>query len=136
MPLLRGCSPPVAAAMAGTATAVSDRVPRRQQNRWAEQDDQQYAQQQPQAAPPPQPAPPARDVVAQLEDLAELKSQGILTDASSTHRKRSCWLSCAPPAPSFRLVTPEKKEHPKCRVGGPKPKPGPPTLRLCRRRFP
>jgi len=80
MPLLRGIAR--TAAIAGTATAVSNRVSRRQQNRWAQQEDQQYAQQQPQyAPPPPQAAPPARDTVAQLKDLAELKSQGILTDA-------------------------------------------------------
>lgn len=84
MPLLRGIAR--TAAIAGTATAVSNRVSRRQQNRWAQQDDQQYAQQQ-QAAPPPPPAPPARDPVAQLKDLAELKSQGILTDAEFEAQK-------------------------------------------------
>ena len=46
MPLLRGIAR--TAAIAGTATAVSNRVSRRQQNRWAQQEDQQYAQQQPQ----------------------------------------------------------------------------------------
>ena len=85
MPLLRGIAR--TAAIAGTATAVSNRVSRRQQNRWAQQEDQQYAQQQPQVAPPPQPAPPARDTVAQLKDLAELKSQGILTDAEFDAQK-------------------------------------------------
>ena len=86
MPLLRGIAR--TAAIAGTATAVSNRVSRRQQNRWAQQEDQQYAQQQPQYAPPPQPAPPARDTVAQLKDLADLKSQGILTDAEFERRRR------------------------------------------------
>lgn len=88
MPLLRGIAR--TAAIAGTATAVSNRVSRRQQNRWAQQEDQQYAQQQPQPqyAPPPQPAtPPARDPIAQLKDLAELKSQGILTDAEFEAQK-------------------------------------------------
>jgi hypothetical protein len=88
MPLLRGIAR--TAAIAGTATAVSNRVSRRQQNRWAQQEDQHYAQQQqPQYAPPPQPppAPPARDTVAQLKDLAELKSQGILTDAEFDAQK-------------------------------------------------
>ena len=85
MPLLRGIAR--TAAIAGTATAVSNRVSRRQQNRWAQQEDQQYAQQQPQYAPPPQPAAPARDPVAQLKDLAELKSQGILTDAEFEAQK-------------------------------------------------
>jgi hypothetical protein len=89
MPLLRGIAR--TAAIAGTATAVSNRVSRRQQNRWAQQEDQQYAQQQqqPQYAPPPPPppAPPARDTVAQLKDLAELKAQGILTDAEFDAQK-------------------------------------------------
>lgn len=85
MPLLRGIAR--TAAIAGTATAVSNRVSRRQQNRWAQQDDQQYAQQQPQYAPPPQTAAPARDQVAQLKDLAELKSQGILSDAEFEAQK-------------------------------------------------
>jgi hypothetical protein len=88
MPLLRGIAR--TAAIAGTATAVSNRVSRRQQNRWAQQEDQQYAQQQqqPQYAPPPPPPPaPARDTVAQLKDLAELKAQGILTDAEFDAQK-------------------------------------------------
>jgi hypothetical protein len=87
MPLLRGIAR--TAAIAGTATAVGNRVSRRQQNRWAQQEDQQYAQQQPQQqyAPPPQAAAPARDQVAQLKDLAELKSQGILTDAEFDAQK-------------------------------------------------
>jgi hypothetical protein len=69
--------------VAGTATAVSNRVSRRQANRWASQDEQQYYEQQQQyvqAQPAPAPAPPAKDPIEQLKDLAELHSQGILTD--------------------------------------------------------
>jgi len=59
--LLRGVAR--TAVVAGTATAVSNRVSRRQANRWAAQDQQQYDQQQyaqqQQYAPPPQPAPAA-----------------------------------------------------------------------------
>jgi hypothetical protein len=86
MPLLRGIAR--TAAIAGTATAVSNRVSRRQQNRSAQQDEQQYAQQQ-QYAPPQAPpvAEPARDQVAQLKDLADLKAQGILTDAEFEAQK-------------------------------------------------
>jgi hypothetical protein len=88
MPLLRGLAR--TAAIAGTATAVSNRVSRRQQNRWAQQDDQQYAQQQ-QYAPQPAPAAPAapvvQDPIAQLKDLAELKSQGVLTEAEFEAQK-------------------------------------------------
>ncbi len=83
MPLLRGIAR--TAAIAGTATAVSNRVSRRQGNRWAQQEQQQQPQQQ--YAPPPQPAAPARDQVAQLKDLADLKSQGILSDAEVEAQK-------------------------------------------------
>jgi len=75
---------------AGTWTAVSNGVSRRQANRWARQDEQQYYEQQgraavaqQQAAPaaaPAAPAAPQRDMIQQLKDLADLKSQGILTE--------------------------------------------------------
>ncbi len=61
------------AVVAGTATAVSGRVARRQDARYAEQDAQQYAQQ----APPPA---PEEDETAQLQNLAQLHNQGVLTD--------------------------------------------------------
>ena len=81
--LLRGAAR--VAVVAGTATAVSNRVSRRQANRWSAQEEEQNQQQQDQQqqyAPPPQPAPaPATDTVTQLKELAELKTQGILTDA-------------------------------------------------------
>ena len=65
------------AVVAGTATAVSGRVARRQDARYAEQDAQQYAQ----AAPPPAAAAPAEDdATAQLQNLAALHTQGVLTD--------------------------------------------------------
>jgi hypothetical protein len=62
------------AVVAGTATAVSGRVQRRQAERWEQEDAQQYAQ----AAPPP--APQEEDEAAQLQNLAQLHSQGVLTD--------------------------------------------------------
>jgi membrane protease subunit (stomatin/prohibitin family) len=65
------------AVVAGTATAVSGRVQRRQAARYDEQDAQQYAQQ----APPPAAAPPAEDdATAQLQNLAQLHATGVLTD--------------------------------------------------------
>ena len=64
------------AVVAGTATAVSGRVARRQQNRWAQQE--QPADEQP---PPAQPPPAGEDRVQQLKDLAALKEQGVLTEA-------------------------------------------------------
>jgi hypothetical protein len=82
------------AVVAGTATAVSNRVSRRQANRWNQQEEAQYQQQQaaqPQyaqpAPPPPAPAAPAPDMVQQLKDLAELKDQGILTQAEFDAQK-------------------------------------------------
>jgi hypothetical protein len=78
------------AAIAGTATAVSNRVSRRQAGRWQAQEDQQYAQQQQYAqaqAPPPAAAAPEKDMVTQLKELADLKDQGILTDAEFEAQK-------------------------------------------------
>src|SRR5687767_8052816 len=111
------------AVVAGTATAVSNRVSRRQAGRWAEQDaqaaySQQAAYPPPQYAPPPappasayeqpayppppapvEPPPPApvaaapegddmSETLAQLQQLAELKAQGVLTDAEFEAQKR------------------------------------------------
>ena len=71
------------AVVAGTATAVSGRVQRRQSAKWDEQDQQQYAEQQaqyqqPQYAPPP--PDPQDDATAQLQNLAQLNKQGVLSD--------------------------------------------------------
>jgi membrane protease subunit (stomatin/prohibitin family) len=75
------------AVIAGTATSVSNRVSRRQYNRWSQQDEQQQDEQQQaeqQQAPPapaaPVPSADSSDRIAQLQQLAELKNQGILTD--------------------------------------------------------
>ena len=66
------------AVVAGTATAVSGRVARRQNARWAEDDQAQYDQQT--AQQPAQQAPPVDDKTAELQNLAQLHSQGVLTD--------------------------------------------------------
>ena len=69
------------AVVAGTATAVSGRVPRRQYEKWEQEDAQQAAQQQAQyQAPPPPAAAPEDDATAQLQNLAQLHAQGVLTD--------------------------------------------------------
>jgi hypothetical protein len=101
MGLLRGMAR--TAVVAGTATAVSNRVSRRQASRWQQQeyDQQGYAQQgydqqgynqqgydqaayqQPQpayVAPAPAPAPEASVLAAELERLAALRGQGAFTD--------------------------------------------------------
>ena len=71
------------AVVAGTATAVSGRVARRQNERWADQDQAQYEQQMGQQAIAQQQygAPqPASDPNAELQNLANLHTQGVLTD--------------------------------------------------------
>ncbi|MEU8504593.1 SHOCT domain-containing protein [Streptomyces brevispora] len=76
------------AVVAGTASAVGGRVQRRQQAKFAEQDAEQVAE--PQAAESKtQPAaePPPDDPISQLERLAALKKQGILTDAEFAAQK-------------------------------------------------
>ena len=103
--LLRGVAR--TAVVAGTATAVSNRVSRRQAGRWADKEQQQYEheqyqqqQQQPQyaapppqyAAPPPQyDAPPAadpmQDKLDQLKQLGELKAQGVLSEEEFSQQK-------------------------------------------------
>jgi hypothetical protein len=84
------------AAIAGTATAVSNRVSRRQGQRWAAQSqpEPQYQEPAPVAyEPPPAPAPEsaaaesATDRIAALKDLAELHEAGVLTDAEFSAEK-------------------------------------------------
>jgi putative oligomerization/nucleic acid binding protein len=87
--LLRGVAR--TAVVAGTATAVSNRVSRRQADRWARQGYYDEPEPAP-AAPPPAPAPaapaaPAPDAIEQLKQLAQLKDQGILTDAEFAVQK-------------------------------------------------
>ena len=78
------------AVISGTATSVSNRVSQRQSNRWAAQD-ARYAAPAPVAPAPPPSAPPpsagADDRIAQLKELANLKAQGILTDAELAAEK-------------------------------------------------
>ena len=83
MGLIRGVAR--TAVVAGTATAVSNRVSRRQANKWSAQEEQQAApDEQADAAPPPQPAAPAAptqdDMLDQLQKLGELKASGVLTE--------------------------------------------------------
>ena len=82
------------AAVVGTATAVSGRVSRRQQGRWAAKEDAAAAEAAPAPAPEPtyyQEAPPAApstdDKLAQLKQLGELRDAGVLTDAEFEAQK-------------------------------------------------
>ncbi len=77
--LLRGMAR--TAAIAGTATAVSNRVSRRQGERWA--------QQEAVAEPAPAPAAPAQvaSPIEQLKELAALRDQGVLTNEEFAAQK-------------------------------------------------
>jgi hypothetical protein len=77
--------------VAGTATAVSNRVSRRQANRWAADDQsvyqQAYASTPTAYAPAPAAAPAQDDMYQQLQQLADLHAQGILTDEEFAAQK-------------------------------------------------
>jgi hypothetical protein len=82
--LLRGVAR--TAVIAGTATTVSNRVSRRQAQRWQGQEEQQQAPAQ--QAPLPAPAPPAeQSTIEQLKELGALKDQGILTEEEFAAQK-------------------------------------------------
>jgi putative oligomerization/nucleic acid binding protein len=83
MPLLRGIAR--TAVIAGTATAVSNRVSRRQADRWSQEEQQASGgYQEPAAAPA---AAPAADPLEQLKQLGELKASGVLTEAEFEAQK-------------------------------------------------
>jgi hypothetical protein len=95
--LLRGVAR--TAVVAGTATAVSGRVQRRQAEKYADRDANIYAQREqayqqqtaPQQAqplpPPPAAAPSQDDTITQLQKLGDLKAQGILTEEEFAAQK-------------------------------------------------
>lgn len=84
-PLIRGVAR--TAVVAGTATGVSNRVSRRQQRRWSQQDPDpqqgQYSEAPPEAAAPA----PAEDPIAQLKELGELRDKGVLTEEEFAAQK-------------------------------------------------
>jgi hypothetical protein len=80
--LLRGVAR--TAVVAGTATAVSNRVSRRQANRWSQQGYYDEPEPAPQQAPV---AAPAQDPLERLKELAALKDQGILTEEEFAAQK-------------------------------------------------
>jgi hypothetical protein len=75
------------AVVAGTATAVSGRVGRRQQQKYANQDAAAMQQQEPGMEQAPS-AGGGDDTTAQLEQLAKLKQEGILTEEEFTAKKK------------------------------------------------
>jgi putative oligomerization/nucleic acid binding protein len=90
--LLRGVAR--TAVVAGTATAVSNRVSRRQAGRWATQEEQQYQDQYGydegpayDQGPAEAPVDPMSNKLAQLKELGELKAQGVLSEAEFEQQK-------------------------------------------------
>lgn len=91
--LLRGVAR--TAVIAGTASAVSGRVQRRQAEKFAQRDADIYAQReaayqqdmQQQAPPPPPAAPPQDDMITKLKQLGELRDSGVLTDEEFAAQK-------------------------------------------------
>jgi hypothetical protein len=83
--LLRGVAR--TAVIAGTATSVSNRVSKRQAERWNQQEAAQAPP--PEQAPPPAAAaaPAGESTIDQLKELGELKSQGILTEEEFAAQK-------------------------------------------------
>jgi len=85
------------AAIAGTATAVSNRVSRRQARRWGAQAAPAdpyadpyaggYAEPAPAPAPPPPPSAGSGDPIALLQELGRLHESGTLTDEEFTAQK-------------------------------------------------
>jgi hypothetical protein len=95
MGLIRGVAR--TAVVAGTATAVSNRVSRRQADRWQTQAEAEAYEQQQQAAayqqqapayqPPPPQGPSEEDKLAQLKQLGDLKAAGVLTEEEFAMQK-------------------------------------------------
>lgn len=75
------------AVVAGTATAVSNRVSRRQAERWSQQDQPAPAQMEAEPQPAPAAPAPAVDPVEQLSRLADLHDRGVLTDEEFAAQK-------------------------------------------------
>jgi Short C-terminal domain len=91
MPLMRGGPGLIGtAARAGVAVGVAGRVRHRQEQRWAAEEQQAYGQQQAYAQPPAAAAPAAGggDLAAQLQQLAQLRDQGVITAEDFEAKKK------------------------------------------------
>lgn len=88
MPLLRrGPGVIGTAARAGVAVGVAGRVQHRQQQKWAAEDQQAY-EEQPAQPPPPAAAPAAPDYGSELEKLAKLRDEGVITAEDFEAKKK------------------------------------------------
>ena len=87
MPLMRrGPGLIGTAARAGVAMGVAGRVQHRQQQRWAAQEQAEYAEQAP--PPPPPAAQAAPDYTAELERLAKLRDEGVISAEDFEAKKK------------------------------------------------
>ncbi len=78
------------AVVAGTATAVSGRVARRQARKYDQPAEEEQPQEQQYQAPPPQQEPeaaPQDDTVTQIQEMAKLHTAGVISDAEFTAAK-------------------------------------------------
>ncbi len=78
------------AVVAGTATAVSGRVARRQARKYDQPAQEEQPQEQQYQAPPPQQEPeaaPQDDTVSQIQEMAKLHTAGVISDAEFTAAK-------------------------------------------------
>jgi hypothetical protein len=86
MPLLRqGPGLLRGAARVGVAAGVAGRVQHRQQERWAAEDQAAYEQQAPQASAP---AAGGEDYTAELEKLAKLRDEGVISSDDFEAKKK------------------------------------------------
>ncbi len=83
--LLRGVAR--TAAIAGTASAVSGRVRRHQEQRWAQQEAPAPTEQPAAPAPAPAQSSGGASMIEQLKQLGELKDQGVLTEQEFSEQK-------------------------------------------------
>jgi hypothetical protein len=76
------------AARVGVAAGVAGRVRHRQEQKWAAQDQGAYEQQAPQQAPPPSAPPSGGDYTAELEKLAKLRDEGVISAEDFDAKKK------------------------------------------------
>jgi Short C-terminal domain len=89
MPLMRrGPGLVGTAARTGVAMGVAGRVQRRQQQKWAAEDQTQYEQQAPPPQAAPAPAPAGADYTAELQQLAQLRDDGVISAEDFEAKKK------------------------------------------------
>ena len=89
MPLIRqGPGLIRGAARVGVAAGVAGRVRHRQEQKWAAQDQPAYEEQAPAPPPPAEAAPGGGDYTAELEKLAKLRDDGVISAEDFEAKKK------------------------------------------------